>query len=115
MPRAARSAGWPGGNAASPKVMLPAFAACPATEVVAVASRDGDKARETARPYGCRAVTGYQALLADPDVDAVYERALAAGLQPSTHPRDAEWGERYFHIFDPDGHEISFAKPLPHR
>jgi catechol 2,3-dioxygenase-like lactoylglutathione lyase family enzyme len=49
------------------------------------------------------------------DVDAVYERALAAGLQPSTHPRDAEWGERYFHIFDPDGHEISFAKPLPHR
>jgi predicted dehydrogenase len=58
--------------------MLPAFAACPATEVVAVASRDGDKARETARPYGCRAVTGYQALLADPDVDAVYVPLPAA-------------------------------------
>jgi catechol 2,3-dioxygenase-like lactoylglutathione lyase family enzyme len=46
------------------------------------------------------------------DVDAVYERALAAGLQPDTTPRDAEWGERYFHIIDPDGHEISFAKRL---
>ncbi len=46
------------------------------------------------------------------DVDAVYERALAAALTPSTTPRDAEWGERYFHISDPDGHEISFAKPL---
>jgi uncharacterized glyoxalase superfamily protein PhnB len=46
------------------------------------------------------------------DVDAVYERALAAGLNPSTQPRDAEWHERYFHISDPDGHEISFAKPV---
>ena len=46
------------------------------------------------------------------DVDAVYERALAAGLQPSTEPRDAVWHERYFHVSDPDGHEISFAKPI---
>jgi catechol 2,3-dioxygenase-like lactoylglutathione lyase family enzyme len=46
------------------------------------------------------------------DVDAIYERALAAGLTPDTRPRDAEWGERYFHITDPDGHELSFAKRL---
>ena len=46
------------------------------------------------------------------DVDALYERALAAGHQPSTKPRDAEWGERYFHLTDPDGHELSFARPL---
>ena len=46
------------------------------------------------------------------DVDAVYERALAAGCQPTTVPRDAEWGERYFHVSDPDGHELSFARPL---
>src|SRR5512139_1487374 len=32
------------------------------------------------------------------DVDALYDRALAAGWQPSTAPRDAEWGERYFHL-----------------
>jgi catechol 2,3-dioxygenase-like lactoylglutathione lyase family enzyme len=46
------------------------------------------------------------------DVDAMYRRALAAGLTPSTSPRDAEWGERYFHLTDPDGHELSFARPL---
>ena len=46
------------------------------------------------------------------DVDALYSRALAAGYQPTTVPRDAEWGERYFHLIDPDGHELSFARPL---
>lgn len=46
------------------------------------------------------------------DVDALYARALAAGFQPSTMPRDAEWGERYFHLNDPDGHELSFARRL---
>ena len=35
------------------------------------------------------------------DVDALYGRALAAGYQPTTVPRDAEWGERYFHLVDP--------------
>ncbi len=46
------------------------------------------------------------------DVDAMHERALAAGLRPSMPPSDAPWGERYFHIDDPDGHEVSFARPL---
>ncbi|NPT61690.1 VOC family protein [Paraburkholderia elongata] len=46
------------------------------------------------------------------DVDALYRKALAAGLKPSLEPSDAPWGERYFHITDPDGHELSFAKPL---
>ena len=46
------------------------------------------------------------------DVDALYDRALAAGLSPEAPPRDAAWNERYFHIRDPDGHELSFAKPL---
>ena len=46
------------------------------------------------------------------DVDALYQRALAAGYQPGTSPRDAEWGERFFHLTDPDGHELSFARPL---
>ena len=27
-------------------------------------------------------------------------------------PRDAAWGERYFHLHDPDGHELSFAQPI---
>jgi len=46
------------------------------------------------------------------DVDELYDRALAAGLQPTTAPRDAEWGERFFHLVDPDGHELSFARLL---
>ena len=46
------------------------------------------------------------------DVDALYDRALVAGFQPATVPRDAEWGERFFHLIDPDGHELSFARPL---
>jgi len=46
------------------------------------------------------------------DVDAIYRKALAAGLRPEFAPADAPWGERYFHITDPDGHELSFAKPL---
>jgi len=27
-------------------------------------------------------------------------------------PLNASWGERYFHLHDPDGHELSFARPL---
>jgi catechol 2,3-dioxygenase-like lactoylglutathione lyase family enzyme len=46
------------------------------------------------------------------DVDAFHAHALAAGLDPDAPPRDAAWGERYFHISDPDGHELSFAMPL---
>ena len=47
------------------------------------------------------------------DVDALYSRLIAAGCLPDTGPRDAEWGERFFHLTDPDGHELSFATPLP--
>ena len=47
------------------------------------------------------------------DVDAFYSRALAMGLQPDTTPADALWGECFFHLTDPDGHELSFARPLP--
>ena len=46
------------------------------------------------------------------DVDAMYERALAHGDTPEMAPSDAPWGERYFHLRDPDGHELSFAKLL---
>jgi len=46
------------------------------------------------------------------DVDRLYGQAVAAGLQPQGAPRDASWGERYFHITDPDGHELSFAQPI---
>jgi len=44
------------------------------------------------------------------DVDAMHERVIAAGFTPAFAPRDAPWGERYFHLTDPDGHELSFAR-----
>lgn len=46
------------------------------------------------------------------DVDALYARVVDGGHQPGTTPRDATWGERFFHLTDPDGHELSFARPL---
>ena len=46
------------------------------------------------------------------DVDATFARALEHGFHPEFAPRDAPWGERYFHMRDPDGHELSFARPL---
>jgi len=46
------------------------------------------------------------------DVDALYRATLALGLTPEAPPCDAPWGERYFHLRDPDGHELSFARPL---
>ena len=45
------------------------------------------------------------------DVDGLHARLVAAGIRPDTAPRDAEWGERFFHMTDPDGHELSFAWP----
>ena len=48
----------------------------------------------------------------DSDVDDLYARVIAAGLKPEAPPRDAEWGERFFHLIDPDGHELSFAWPM---
>jgi uncharacterized glyoxalase superfamily protein PhnB len=82
---------------------------------------------ETAAFCSLRAGTSYVNLTAQPnrqwtwwgrtifyvsDVDALYAQVVASGIQPDTAPRDAAWGERYFHVTDPDGHELSFARPL---
>jgi catechol 2,3-dioxygenase-like lactoylglutathione lyase family enzyme len=45
------------------------------------------------------------------DVDALWTHLKESGFAPEI-PRDASWGERYFHMPDPDGHELSFARPL---
>jgi len=43
------------------------------------------------------------------DVDGWHRRCLEHGLLPPAPPADAPWGERFFHLIDPDGHEWSFA------
>jgi len=45
------------------------------------------------------------------DVDAFWTYLKTGGFSPEI-PYDAPWGERFFHMRDPDGHELSFAKPL---
>ncbi len=45
------------------------------------------------------------------DVDLFWEYLRGKGFNPEKQ-RDAAWGERYFHMPDPDGHELSFARPI---
>src|SRR6266566_4502662 len=45
------------------------------------------------------------------DVDEVWRHLKERGFDPP-QPQNASWGERYFHMRDPDGHELSFARPL---
>lgn len=47
-----------------------------------------------------------------PDPDEIHGRLTTAGYTTETEPADASWGERYFHVRDPDGHELSFARKL---
>ncbi len=45
------------------------------------------------------------------DVDAFWTHLKESGFAPGS-PQNSAWGERYFHRADPDGHELSFARPL---
>jgi catechol 2,3-dioxygenase-like lactoylglutathione lyase family enzyme len=45
------------------------------------------------------------------DVDRFWAYLMEKGFHPDS-PQDASWGERYFHLPDPDGHELSFARPI---
>lgn len=46
------------------------------------------------------------------DVDAFHAAITEAGIKTDFTPRDAPWNERYFHLKDPDGHELSFMTPI---
>jgi len=45
------------------------------------------------------------------DVGEMYSYLKVNGYHPD-EPKDAPWGERFFHLKDPDGHELSFAEPI---
>ena len=45
------------------------------------------------------------------DVDIFWEHLCGKRFNPES-PRDASWGERYLHMANPDGHELSFAHPI---
>jgi len=46
------------------------------------------------------------------DVDALWERAIAAGAEALQPPADAFWGERHAQLRDPYGHKWGLAQHL---
>ena len=54
---------------------------------------------------------GSRVILRVHGVDALHQDLVQKGLHPTT-PKDADWGERYFEIPDPQGVVISFAEVI---
>lgn len=51
------------------------------------------------------------------DVDKLYhflksDKTVSNTITFENEPADAPWGERFFHIREPDGYQLSFARPL---
>jgi catechol 2,3-dioxygenase-like lactoylglutathione lyase family enzyme len=51
------------------------------------------------------------------DVDGLYSRfkndvSLSELISFENEPMNALWGERFFHMRDPDGYQLSFATPI---
>jgi xylose dehydrogenase (NAD/NADP) len=84
--------------------VIPASRASEKVELVAVASRDAGRARDYAREWGIeRAHSSYEALLADPEVEAVY-----VSLPNALH---CEWSTRALEA----GKHVLCEKPLSRR
>ena len=41
-----------------------------------------------------------------------YDRYMSKSTTFENEPTDAPWGERFFHIRDPDDYQLSFAQPI---
>jgi NDP-hexose-3-ketoreductase len=80
--------------------ILPVLVELESAELVAVASRDPDKAARVAARFGCLAITGYRRLLDRDDIDAVY-----VPLPPSMHH---EWAGKALRA----GKHVLCEKPL---
>jgi uncharacterized glyoxalase superfamily protein PhnB len=68
---------------------------------------DGKKGRDRVKGQGMRIYFNTQQ-----DIDAIAERASAAGATIEEGPSDKTWGVRSFSISDPDGFGITVARPL---
>lgn len=72
--------------------VIPAILSSEHTQLVAVASRSTQKADKFAGQFGCEAITGYENLLARPDIDAIY-MPLPTGLHEQWVSRSLEAGK----------------------
>lgn len=82
------------------RMVLPAMNSLESVELVAIASRSADKAVAFSDEFGARAVTGYEELLGQSDIDAIY-MPLPTGLH-------LEWGLRALEA----GKHVFFEKSL---
>jgi catechol 2,3-dioxygenase-like lactoylglutathione lyase family enzyme len=72
-------------------------------------TKDGDTILNL--EYGNASIRWGRLIFQVSDVDRSWAYLMEKGFHPDS-PQDASWGERYFHLPDPDGHELSFARPI---
>jgi catechol 2,3-dioxygenase-like lactoylglutathione lyase family enzyme len=84
----------------------------PGSDFTSLGAGDGFLNIQLARQWRPPSTVWGRIILWVDDVDAMYDRVCRIGGRPDAPPSDATWGERYFHVRDPDGHELSFAKLL---
>jgi uncharacterized glyoxalase superfamily protein PhnB len=69
-------------------------------------------------PHGTRFKTAYGRLIFYTDnVDELFSyfqnnKSISEYIVLETKPKDASWGERYFHLRDPEGYQLSFAQAV---
>jgi uncharacterized glyoxalase superfamily protein PhnB len=68
---------------------------------------DADWVAPAGRPIGLAFLCSSPA-----EVDATYERMVAAGYRGKAAPYDAFWGQRYATVFDPDGNAVDLFAQL---
>jgi catechol 2,3-dioxygenase-like lactoylglutathione lyase family enzyme len=74
-------------------------------------SRNNDNKKEFKRRHFGRIIFHTE------DVDKLYSylknnERISNMIRFEDEPKNATWGERYFHIIEPDGYQLSFAKPI---
>jgi len=67
---------------------------------------DGKKGMDRVKGVGVRLY-----IETDGDIDAVANRAKAAGVTLSREPHDTEWGTRAFEAIEPSGFLLTIASP----
>lgn len=72
--------------------------------MLGVSQDDWQKGRDRVKGLGLRIWIG-----TDQDIDAVAERAKAAGITLDTEPHDTDWGSRAFEVTDPTGFRLTIS------